>query len=153
LGQRFARGDEKLQSQIYRTYLENLEYVNNWDLVDSSAPSIVGEYLLARKRTELTRLAQSASLWSRRVAIVATLAFIRRADFTSTLAISTLLLNDEEDLIHKASGWMLREVGKRDAITLCTFLNQHVRQMPRTMLRYAIERLPESQRLTYLNQR
>jgi 3-methyladenine DNA glycosylase AlkD len=126
-------------------------HVNNWDLVDSSAHLIVGAHLVDRDRGVLYELARSPHLWSRRVAIIATLWFIKRGSFRDTLAIAELLLDDGEDLIHKASGWMLREVGNRDAAAAEVFLRRHCRRMPRTMLRYAIEKLPERTRRAYLD--
>jgi 3-methyladenine DNA glycosylase AlkD len=147
---RFARGDAGRRKEIYGEYMGNLRFVNNWDLVDSSASQIVGAYLEERSRRPLYRLARSTNLWQRRVAIIATLRFIKIRDFADTLAIAESLLGDEEDLIHKAVGWMLREVANRDRPTAEQFLLAHHREMPRTMLRYAIERLPERQRLRYL---
>ena len=138
---------------IYDLYLGHTRFVNNWDLVDLSSPSIVGGYLADRSRQPLVRLAKSASLWERRIAILATFHFIRQGAFADTLKIATLLLQDKEDLIHKAVGWMLREVGKRDVASEEGFLKLHHREMPRTMLRYAIERLPKEQRLAWLGSR
>jgi 3-methyladenine DNA glycosylase AlkD len=146
----FEKGDEACRKAVYELYLANTDRVNNWDLVDASAPAIVGGFLIDRDRGPLTVLAGSASLWERRIAIVATLAFIRQGDFADTLRLAGLLLGDREDLIHKAAGWMLREVGKRDQAVLEGFLAGHCRQMPRTMLRYAIERFEESRRRQYL---
>lgn len=145
-----ARADAVVQKQIYDLYLANLRYVNNWDLVDISAPHLVGAYLAPRNRRPLYRLAVAKDLWRRRISILATLYFIRHDDFADTLQIAALLRDDREDLIHKAVGWMLREVGKRDRSALEGFLEQHCTQMPRTMLRYAIERLPEKQRRQYM---
>src|SRR5262245_3998514 len=146
----FEKGDEPSREPIYDLYLANTARVNNWDLVDASAPAIVGGFLAGRDRGPLTRLARSASLWERRIAVVATLHFTRRGDFADTLRLAGLLLEDREDLIHKAVGWMLREVGKRDQAVLEGFLAGHCRRMPRTMLRYAIERFPEGRRRQYL---
>jgi 3-methyladenine DNA glycosylase AlkD len=128
--------------QIYDAYLADRARVNNWNLVDSSAPSIVGNYLIDKDRSVLAELARSTDLWDRRIAVLATFAFIRNNDFDDTLALAELLLEDSEDLMHKACGWMLREVGKRDAAVLENFLRRHQQHMPRTMLRYAIERCP-----------
>ena len=130
------------QREIYETYLADRSRVNNWNLVDSSAPGIVGNYLFDKDRSVLMELAQSTVLWDRRIAVLATFAFIRNNDFGDTLALADLLLGDTEDLMHKACGWMLREVGKRDATVLESFLRRHQQHMPRTMLRYAIERCP-----------
>jgi 3-methyladenine DNA glycosylase AlkD len=145
-----AKADAKARKQIHDFYLANTQFINNWDLVDLSAPQIVGAWLERRSRKPLYRLAKSAWLWDRRISILATLHFIRLGDFGDTLKIAELLLGDREDLMHKAVGWMLREVGKRDAAVLEGFLGQHCRTMPRTMLRYAIERFPEKKRRAYL---
>jgi 3-methyladenine DNA glycosylase AlkD len=145
-----TKADVATHKSIYDFYLANTARVNNWDLVDVSAAPVVGGYLAPRSRRPLRRLARSASLWERRIAIVATHWFIRERDFADTLAVAELLFGDREDLIHKAVGWMLREVGKRDQAAEETFLRQHHRRMPRTMLRYAIERFPEATRLAYL---
>ncbi|MGE0372547.1 MAG: DNA alkylation repair protein, partial [Gammaproteobacteria bacterium] len=147
---RFRRGDAAERAAIYRLYLAHTDCVNNWDLVDSSAPYIVGAYLEDRDSRVLSRLARSASLWERRIAIVATLHLIRGNRFDETLMIAGLLLRDGHDLIHKAVGWMLREVGKRDLSAEKTFLNKHYTVMPRTMLRYAIEKFPPEDRKMYL---
>ena len=147
---RFQRGDEKQQKSIYRSYLKHKNGINNWDLVDLSAPNIVGTYLLNHERGELYALARSKRLWDRRIAILATLAFIKHGQFDDTLAIAEILLPDQEDLIHKAVGWMLRETGKRNLSVEESFLQTHYQRMPRTMLRYAIEKLTESRRQQYL---
>jgi 3-methyladenine DNA glycosylase AlkD len=148
---KFQRGDEQLQKKIYQVYLDNTERINNWDLVDSSAHLIVGAYLENRSREKLYQLAKSKDLWRRRIAIMATFCFIKKNDFEDALAISTLLLSDEHDLIHKAVGWMVREVGNRDVAMERAFLKSRYKAMPRTMLRYAIEKFPESERKRYLN--
>ena len=152
----FERGDESLRRKIYRFYLANTKYINNWDLVDLSAPRIVGAYLLANHGSGdvLMRLAKSRDLWKRRIAIMSTFAFIQAGRHIPTFNIAALLLNDEHDLIHKAVGWMLREVGKRiDRETEEEFLKKHYKQMPRTMLRHAIERFPRRLQLAYLGGR
>ncbi len=146
----FERGDERERRRIYRLYRKNLERVNNWDLVDASAPTIVGGYLEDKDREPLYRWASSRNLWERRIAILATLRYIKNGDFEDTLAIARILRDDEEDLIHKAVGWMLREVGNRDRKAEEGFLRAHHRKMPRTMLRYAIEKFPENVRRAYL---
>jgi len=140
------------QKEIFDFYLKNTSRINNWDLVDLSAPNIVGEYLFTRKgeRSILYNLSKSPSLWERRIAIVATYSFIKNNEFEDTLEISKTLLNDKHDLIHKAVGWMLREVGKRDKEVLETFLEKHYKDMARTTLRYAIERFPESERKRWM---
>jgi len=131
-------------------YLAHTKYVNNWDLVDLSAYHLVGDYLLDKETGLLDALSRSKNLWERRISIVSTYAFIRAHEFAHTLRIAERLLRDEHDLMHKAVGWMLREVGKRDEKTLKTFLNKHIHAMPRTALRYAIERFPEKIRKEYL---
>jgi 3-methyladenine DNA glycosylase AlkD len=147
---RFQAGDDAVRKQVYERYLAHTAFINNWDLVDASAPQIVGEWLHARSRAPLSRLARSASLWERRIAIVATHNFIRRGDLDDTFRIANLLLGDAHDLIHKAVGWMLREAGKRDGAALRRFLASRYTTMPRTALRYAIERFPEAERKRYL---
>jgi 3-methyladenine DNA glycosylase AlkD len=146
----YSRGDEASREEIYRLYLKSTRLINNWDLVDSSAEHIVGAHLWDRPRAPLRRLAKSADLWERRVAVLATFHFIRRGEFVETLAVARALLSDREDLIHKAVGWMLREVGKRDPEAEEQFLKEHYRRMPRVMLRYAVERFPEEKRRRYL---
>jgi len=153
LVRQYERGDEAARERIARFYLARRKAVNNWDLVDSSAPYILGRHLLTRDRAILSSLARSRDLWERRIAIVATLAFIREGDFADTLAIAERLLDDPHDLIHKATGWMLREVGKKDQAALERFLAAHAARMPRTMLRYAIERFPERKRKAYMAMR
>jgi 3-methyladenine DNA glycosylase AlkD len=148
---KYVRSDETGRSALYNLYLARTAYINNWDLVDLSALNIVGAYLMDRSRKPLYKLARSKNLWERRIAVLATFHFIRYGDFEDSLEIASLLLADKEDLIHKAVGWMLREIGKRDLKTEESFLLKHYRQMPRTMLRYAIERFPEDKRLAYLN--
>lgn len=147
----YERGDEKSRRAIYKFYLAHTDRINNWDLVDLSAHKIVGEYLVRKDRDILYKLARSKNLWGRRIAIISTAAFIRRNDFSDTLKIAKILLRDEHDLIHKAVGWMLREVGKRDQAILENFLRKHYKTMPRTMLRYAIEKLSQNKRKLYLN--
>lgn len=134
----------------YQLYLKHTAHINNWDLVDVSAPHIVGCHLATQPRDILYQLAHSTSLWERRIAIISTLYFIRLNDFDDTLRIAEILLHDSQDLMHKAVGWMLREVGKRDLAVEEAFLLRHYRTMPRTMLRYAIERFPENRRQQYL---
>ena len=147
----YKKGDEKKKREIYYFYLRNTENINNWDLVDISAHAIVGAYLGDKDRKILYKLARSKNFWERRIAIVSTFAFIRNNDFFDTLTISELLLSDQEDLIHKACGWMLREVGKRDEKVLKKFLAKFKDQMPRTTLRYAIEKFSKTERKKYLS--
>ncbi|HST61819.1 MAG TPA: DNA alkylation repair protein [Longimicrobium sp.] len=150
LADAYARGTAQAREAIYRLYLGHTAYVNNWDLVDTSAPHIVGAHLEAGDRSVLEELARSESLWERRIAIMATQHFIRRGDFGTTLRIAEMLVEDGHDLIHKAVGWMLREVGNRDRAAEEAFLRRHHRRMPRTMLRYAIEKFPPELRQAYL---
>lgn len=140
------------KKELYDLYIRNTAYINNWDLVDSSAPTIIGEYLEDKKhdRKLLYAFAKSSVLWEKRIAVLSTFAFIRNHDFSDSFAIAEILLHDSHDLIHKAVGWMLREVGKRDLAAEETFLKKHYRTMPRTMLRYAIERLPLKKRMHYM---
>jgi len=147
----FAQGDETIQKKIYDLYLANTNYINNWDLVDLSAPNIVGAFLMERSRKPLYQLAKSKTLWERRIAVLATFYFIKNNQFEDSLKIAAMLLRDKEDLIHKAVGWMLREVGKRDIDCAESFLQKHCQVMPRTMLRYAIERFTPAKRRKYMN--
>lgn len=146
----FVLGSADDQEKIVTVYLDNLKYVNNWDLVDASCYKILGPYLVDKKKTLLFTLARSESLWERRVAIVTTFHFIRHDDLDTTLALTDILINDPEDLLHKACGWMLRDVGDRDGLLLRNFLSSRYRTMPRTMLRYAIEKFPKDERTDYL---
>ena len=146
----YESGDAAERKLVHRDYLANTKYINNWDLVDASAAGVVGAHLEPGNIALLLRLARSKDLWERRIAIVATHYFIKRDQFGPTLIIAELLLHDSHDLIHKAVGWMLREVGKRDRKVLDGFLREHYHGMPRTMLRYAIERHPEALRKKYL---
>ena len=146
----FTRGDETERKRLYDFYLAHTAQINNWDLVDCSAAAIVGGWLHRRSRSRLRALARSASLWERRIAIVATHYFIRRGEIEDTLEIADLLLNDAHDLIHKAVGWMLREAAKKNGVRLRHFLDARAHRMPRTTLRYAIERFPAAERQAYL---
>ena len=141
---------DKEKKKIFNFYLNNTKYINNWDLVDMSAHKIVGEYLADKSKKILSKLAKSKNLWERRIAIMSTFHFIKNNKFEQTLKISKMLLRDEHDLIHKAVGWMLREIGKRDVGAEEKFLKRYYQKMPRTMLRYAIERFPEKKRQAYL---
>jgi 3-methyladenine DNA glycosylase AlkD len=150
LTEQFKKGTQEIKQQIVDLYLDNTTYVNNWDLVDSSAHKILGEWLVDKERKILYQLAESDTIWERRISIIATFAFINREELTDALALAKILISDEHDLIHKASGWVLREVGKKDIAALEGFLLEYYQQMPRTMLRYAIERLPDEQRKFFL---
>ena len=154
LGNQYAKADPFVRQEIYDIYLRAVHegHVNNWDIVDSSAAQIVGMHLRERPRDVLLRLARSENLWERRVSAVATFRFLADGDPTTTITIAKMLLSDQHDLIQKAVGWMLREMGKRvDRKVLLEFLDQHAHEMPRTMLRYSIEHLPPEQRAHYLS--
>jgi 3-methyladenine DNA glycosylase AlkD len=151
LMQLYELGSDADQTACYKLYLGKSHRINNWDLVDVSAPRIVGRHLQERPRKILFKLARSSMLWEKRIAILSTAWFIRMDDFDDTLKIAKILLQDEHDLMHKTVGWMLREVGKRDLACEEEFLKEHYHAMPRTMLRYAIERFPETKRKKYLN--
>jgi 3-methyladenine DNA glycosylase AlkD len=150
LVEQHRRGDAVLRDAIHGLYLRNTDRINSWDLVDCSAAEIVGAHLRHGGRALLRRLARSPSLWERRIAIIATFDFIRDGDFADALRVAAILVGDGHDLIHKATGWMLREIGKRDRAAEETFLRKYASRMPRTMLRYAIERFPERLRRQYL---
>ena len=149
----FKSSDESTRETIYKKYLANTGFINNWDLIDLTAPQIVGGFLVSRAKKPLLALARSKNLWECRISILSTFSFIKIGKFTETLRISKILLKDDHDLIHKAVGWMLREVGKRDMGVLEAFLKKHYTNMPRTMLRYSIERFPERKRQSYLKNR
>ena len=146
----YEKGEEKKKKNIFDFYLKNRKGINNWDLVDLSAPKIIGAYLIDKEKDLLYKFAHSKDLWEKRIAILSTFAFIKHGWFEDTLNISGILLNDKNDLIQKAVGWMLREIGNRDMQTEEEFLIQHYKTMPRTMLRYAIEKFPEPKRKAYL---
>ena len=150
LTERFKKAPEKERKEIFTFYLKNTTCVNNWDLVDLSCPTVVGEYLLDKNRDILYKLAESECLWEQRISIVSTYAFIRENDFYDTLELSKKLFTHKHDLMHKAVGWMLREAGKRDRKTLTDFLEEYATKMPRTTLRYAIEHYPEPERQYFL---
>ncbi len=147
----YKKSAQNEKEKIFHFYLENLTYVNNWDLVDISAPAIIGDYLLGKECAILYKLASSESLWERRIAILSTFTFIKNNQFDDTFRIAEILLKDKNDLIHKAVGWMLREIGKRNKEIEEQFLKEHYQHMPRTMLRYAIEKFSEKERKEYLN--
>jgi len=147
---KFKYADEIVREKLFKFYLKNSERINNWDLVDLSADKIVGAFLIDKDKSLLFKLAKSSNLWERRIAMLSTYCFIKNGVFEVTLQIAELLLRDQQDLIHKAVGWMLREIGKRDLEPEEEFLKLHYKQMPRTMLRYAIEKFPEAKRQAYL---
>jgi len=147
---KYSKGDETVKKRIYEIYLQNTQFINSWDLVDGSAQHIVGAFLMDKGKKPLYILAKSKNLWERRIAILSTFHFIKHDNYAETLKISKILLSDEQDLIHKAVGWMLREIGKRHMTTEEIFLRKHYKKMPRTMLRYAIEKFPEPKRQEYL---
>lgn len=150
--EKYQKGNKQIKKTCFRFYLSHLKAINNWDLVDLTAPKIIGDYLYnnPHEKKLLTRLVKSKNVWHRRIAVVATYEFIKKGDFSDTFAIVKLLLNDTHDLIHKAIGWMLREVGKRNRNAEIQFLNEYCTIMPRTALRYAIEHFNEKQRKRYL---
>jgi 3-methyladenine DNA glycosylase AlkD len=145
-----SKKNEAEKNEIFDFYLSNTQYINNWDLVDLSAKDIIGKYLLDKDRSVLYCLADSSNLWEQRISIIATFAFIKENDFKDILNLSEKLLHHKHDLIHKAVGWMLREVGKRNKSSLCQFLDLHHKVMPRTMLRYSIEKLSPEERCFYM---
>jgi len=147
---KYEKGNQKQKKKIVDIYLESIEYVNNWDLVDQSAPHILGDYLLNRKKDILYGLAKSSNLWSQRISVVSTLAFIKKGKYEDTLKISQLLLDHNHDLIHKAIGWMLREIWKREPSVTEEFIKEHYEDISRTTLRYAIERMEETKRQKFL---
>jgi len=147
---KFKKASEKEKARIYRSYLKNYSYINNWDLVDLTAHHIIGGFLKDKDRSVLYSLAVSKNLWKRRMSVISTFHYFKDNDFKETIKIAQMLLNDEEDLIHKAVGWALREVGKRDLSILESFLDKNCKVMPRTMLRYAIERMTEAKRKMYM---
>ncbi len=147
---KYKKEDGSGKKEIFDFYLGHTKHINNWDLVDLSAPNIVGDYLLTGDRSVLYDLARSKSVWKKRISVLSTLTFIRNNQFDDTFRIAELLIHDKHDLIHKAAGWMLREVGKRNQKAEEVFLKKHYQHMPRTMLRYAIERFEEKDRKSYL---
>ena len=151
--EKFKKASELDKANIFNFYLKNTKNINNWDLVDLTASSIVGEFLLDKDKKILYDLAESNNLWEKRISIISTFAFIRKNKFDNTFRISQILLKDKHDLIHKAVGWMLREIGKKDQELLEEFLKKHYKNMSRTMLRYAIEKFPEGKRKGYLGGR
>lgn len=151
LVKKFEKGDKREKKAIYELYLKNTKHINNWDLVDSSAHKIIGSYLQDKPRDILYKLAKSKNLWEKRISIISTFAYINNGDSEDAIELAKILLTDKHDLIHKAVGWMLREIGNRcSQKELLNFLDQHHNKMPRTMLRYAIEKLPENLRQKYL---
>jgi len=150
---KYKKSSEKIKKEIVKFYFKNKKAINNWDLVDTSAPYIFSHWLIDKDRKIIYKLAKSKNLWDRRIAIISTYLFIKNNDFKDTLAIAKIFLNDKHDLIHKASGWMLREVGKKSPKILEKFLDENAKIMPRTTLRYAIEKFPENKRKKYLGRK
>lgn len=146
----YEKGDDKTRETIFRFYIKNTKNINNWDLVDLSAPKIIGAHLLNKDKEILFEFARSSDIWKKRIAIISTYTFIRNLQFDTTFQISEILLNDKHDLIHKGAGWMLRELGNKDMRAEEKFLKKYYKRMPRTMLRYAIEKFPEKKRQDYL---
>lgn len=151
--EQFKKGSVDEQKAIYSLYLHNTDNINNWDLVDVSAHHIVGAYLWGKDKAPLFELAKSDHLWKKRIAMISTFYDIKRRKYDTAIDIITILVNDKHDLIHKAAGWMLREIGKQDVQVLKSFLDKHAHSMPRTMLRYAIEKLPQKERKDYLSKK
>ena len=150
---KYEKASEQEKANIANFYLKNARKFNNWDLVDSTAPKILGEFLIDKKRDLLYQLAKSKNIWEKRISIISTFAFIRKGEFKDTLEISEILLDDSHDLMHKAVGWMLREVGKKNQDVLRSFLGKHYKNMPRTMLRYSIEKFEEKERKKWLKKK
>jgi len=150
LTEKCTKATEKEKKEIFDFYIKQRKYINNWDLIDCTTPNIIGAYLFDKDKSLLYQLAQSSSLWDRRMAILATFYFLKKEHYKETLEIAELLLKDKQDLIHKATGWMLRELGKKNQRVEEIFLKKHAKVMPRTMLRYAIERFPKEKRTFYL---
>jgi len=150
---KYSKSDPAGKQEIVKFYLKNTKNINNWDLVDSSASYILGDYLLYKPKNILFKLARSKKIWERRIAIISSGTLIKNSKFDTALSLSEVLLNDKHDLMHKAVGWMLREIGNKDMDVLEKFLDQHCSQMPRTMLRYAIEKMPETKRKGYLKRK
>lgn len=148
----YEKANLTTKHDIFNLYIDNLKYVNNWDLIDTTTPHIVGRYMFETKNNSLLfQLVKSNNLWSRRVAMLSLFYYIKQNDFSDAIKMAKILLHDKHDLMHKAVGWMLREIGKRDLYTLEDFLKTHYKNMPRTMLRYAIEKFEEPKRLAYLH--
>jgi len=153
LVEKYRKGDDKTKKLIVDLYLDNLKFINNWDLVDVSAPSIIGDFFFNKNKKKLMKMLSSDNLWARRIAIISTLGFIRQNEVETTFLFAEKILNDEHDLIHKATGWMLREAGKKNKKRLVSFLEKNANKMPRTMLRYSIEKFTDKERKRFLNQR
>jgi len=150
LVEQFNNSNEKEKQEIYNFYLNHTKHINNWDLVDLSAHQIVGSHILNKEKSILEKLAKSQNLWEKRIAIISTFEFIRKKEFKESFKIANILMQDKHDLIHKAVGWMLREIGKKDQAQEKEFLNKHYKTMPRTMLRYAIKRFSKEDKMFYM---
>lgn len=153
VAEQFKKATETERKELYEFYLKNARRINNWDLVDVTCPHVVGAYLLDKDRSRLYELAESDNLWEQRIAMVSTISFIRNREYADTLALAERLMTHKHDLMHKAVGWMLREIGKKDRETLTEFLEQYATRLPRTALRYAIEHYPEEQRQYFLKKK
>lgn len=147
---KYKKADIEIKKQIFNFYIRNKKGINNWDLIDLSSPNIVGDYLKDKDKSILYKLLKSENIWDKRIAVLATFGFIKIKNYKDSLKIAEILLNDKHDLIHKAVGWMLREIGKQDIKTEELFLKKYYKKMPRTMLRYAIEKFPQSKRNFYM---
>jgi len=147
---KYQKGSASVKKEVFDCYLKNLQYINNWNLIDMSCSHIVGDYLINKNKNILYKLSQSKNLWERRIAMVSTQSLIKQNEFNITFQIALSYLNDPEDLIHKATGWMLREIGKKDNTSLLSFLDHHAKTMPRVMLRYALEKQDTDTRQRYL---
>jgi 3-methyladenine DNA glycosylase AlkD len=150
LVEKFKKANEAEKKKVFNFYIKHAKQANNWDLVDLSAPKIIGEYLLEKPKIILYKFAKSKNLWGKRIAMVSTYTFIKAGEYKDTFQIAEILMNDKHDLIHKVVGWMLREVGKKNLVEEEKFLRKYYKKMPRTMLRYAIEKFPEEKRMKYL---
>ncbi|MBR9675623.1 DNA alkylation repair protein [Candidatus Woesearchaeota archaeon] len=150
---KYEKADDDLRREIYEFYIKNRNGLNNWDLIDVTTPKIVGLFLLDKDRSILYEFAKSNDLWEKRIAVLSTFTFIKNGEFEDAIKISEILLKDSHDLIHKAVGWMLREIGKKDEKRLTNFLDKYATKMPRTMLRYSIEKFEENKRLYYLKKK
>ena len=151
--ERYKRAKPVEKKELYDFFIKNTRYINNWDLIDDTCPHVIGEYLLDKDRSILYKFAKSKNLWEQRIAIISSRTFVRNGDFKDTIVLAEMLIDHKHDLMHKAVGWMLREIGKRDKETLSEFLEKYATKMPRTALRYAIEHYPEPERQYFLKKK